>query len=133
MRSAYVCFVLCTIANYQYFQNRNLQMFWKCCFQKQPTQCCPLVKVLWKYTANIQENTHVDVRFQQSCFTTCFATLLKSNFGMGVLLQICYRFSQHLFPSTPLDSCFCVFMKANVKYGFVQENDCKSFHEFMQN
>ena len=26
------------------------------------------------------------------------ATLLKSHFGMGDLLYICYRFSEHLFP-----------------------------------
>ena len=36
----------------------------------------------------------------------CFATLLKSHFGMGVLLYICCIFSEHLFLRTPLDGCF---------------------------
>ena len=44
------------------------------------TQKCSYEKLLWKYAANLQENT--EVRFQQSCK----ATLLKSHFGMGVLL-----------------------------------------------
>ena len=34
-------------------------------------------------------------------------TLLKLHFGMGVLLQICCEFSQHLFLRTSLDGCFC--------------------------
>ena len=33
-------------------------------------------------------------------------TLLKSHFGMGVLLQICCIFSEHIFLRTPLDGCF---------------------------
>ena len=36
-----------------------------------------------------------------------FATLLKSHFGMGVLLQICCIFSEDLFLRTPLGGCFC--------------------------
>ena len=51
-------------------------------------QSCSLEKVFWKYTANLQENAH--------------ATLLKSHFGMGVLLQICCMISEHLFLRTPL-------------------------------
>ena len=39
-------------------------------------------KVFWKYAANLQENTHAKVLLQE----ICFATLLKSHFGMGVLL-----------------------------------------------
>ena len=35
-------------------------------------------KVFWKYTANLQENSHAEVWFQ--------ATLLNLHFGMGVLL-----------------------------------------------
>ena len=46
------------------------------------TQRCSLEKVYWKYAANLQENTHAEMWFQQSYF----ATLLISNFGMGVLL-----------------------------------------------
>ena len=39
----------------------------------------------------------------------CFATLLKSQFGMGVLLQMCSIFSDHLFLRTPLDGCFWIY------------------------
>ena len=39
-------------------------------------------KEFQKYPANLQENTHAKVSFQQSCL----AVLLKSHFGMGVLL-----------------------------------------------
>ena len=39
-------------------------------------------KVFWKYAANLQENTHAEVRFQW----ICFATLLKSHLGNGFLL-----------------------------------------------
>ena len=38
-----------------------------------------------------------------------YKTLLKSHFGMGVLLQICYIFSEHLFLGAPLDGCFCLY------------------------
>ena len=37
------------------------------------------IKLLCKYAANWQENTHAKAWFQLSCF----ATLLKSHFGMG--------------------------------------------------
>ena len=37
---------------------------------------------------------------------SCFAALLKSHFGMVVLLQICCIFSEHLFLRTPLGDCF---------------------------
>ena len=52
-----------------------------------------LSKVFWKYAANLQENTHAEVRFQKSCK----ATLLKSDFGMGVLLYICCIFSERFY------------------------------------
>ena len=42
------------------------------------------------YSDNLQENTHAKLWFQSSCF----ATLLKSHFGMDVL-------------RTPLNDCFC--------------------------
>ena len=45
------------------------------------------------------------MRFQQRCK----ATLLKSHFGIGILLQICCIFSEHLFLRTPLDGCFCAY------------------------
>ena len=43
---------------------------------------CSYKKVFGKYAANLQENTHAEDRFQQSCL----ANLLKLHFGMGVLL-----------------------------------------------
>ena len=45
-------------------------------------QRCSYKKVFWRYAENLQENTHTEVQYQQSCF----ATLLKSHFRMGVLL-----------------------------------------------
>ena len=39
-------------------------------------------KVFWKYAANLKENTRVELQFQKSCK----ANLLKSYFGMSVLL-----------------------------------------------
>ena len=39
----------------------------------------------------------------------CFATLLKSHFDTGVLVQISWIFSEHLFLRTPLGGCFCLF------------------------
>ena len=41
-----------------------------------------LEKVFWKFAANLQKNIHAEVWFQYSCF----AILLKSHIGMGVLL-----------------------------------------------
>ena len=35
------------------------------------------------------------------------ATLSKSHFGMSVLLQICFIFSEYLFLKTPFGGCFC--------------------------
>ena len=46
------------------------------------TQPCSMKKVFWKYAANLQGITHVEVWFQWNCL----ANLLKSHFGMGVLL-----------------------------------------------
>ena len=37
---------------------------------------------------------------------TLIATLLKSQFGMGVLLYVCCIFSEYLFLKIPLDGCF---------------------------
>ena len=61
-------------------------------FQRQPFK-----GVLRKRCSeNLPENTHAE------------ATLLKSHFRMGVLLQICCIFSAHLFLRTPLMGCFWV-------------------------
>ena len=43
-----------------------------------------------------ERNTHAEVRFQLSYK----ATLLKSHFGMGVLLYFYSLFSEHLFLNT---------------------------------
>ena len=43
---------------------------------------CSQEKVFRKYTGNLQENTHAEVRFQKKCF----ATLLNSYFNTGILL-----------------------------------------------
>ena len=51
-------------------------------FQKQPFQRCSYKTLFWKYAANLQENAHAEVWFQQS-FN---ATLLISQFDMDVLL-----------------------------------------------
>ena len=60
--------------------------------------------VIWKYAANLLENNYAEVWYQQSCK----ANLLKSHFGMGViLLQIWRIFSEHIFKRTPLGGCFC--------------------------
>ena len=46
-------------------------------------------------------------------------TLLKSHFGMGVLLWICCIFSEHLVLRTPLDGCFWIY---NFCYWIVYHN-----------
>ena len=48
-----------------------------------------VLKICGKFT----ENDHAEVQFQLSCF----ATLVKSHFGIGVLLQICCIFSERFF------------------------------------
>ena len=60
--------------------------------------------MFWKYAANIQESTYAKVWFQKSCK----ATLLKSYFGIGVLLYICCIFSKYHFLKTPLEGCFWI-------------------------
>ena len=46
----------------------------------------------------------------------CKATLLKSHFGMGVLLQMCCIFSEHLFLRIPLDGCFWTVKEITGKF-----------------
>ena len=65
-----------------YFQKKHLS--------EAAVSRCSLKKVFWKYAANLLENTHEEVQFQ--------AILLKSHFGMGVLLQICCIFLRTPFP-----------------------------------
>ena len=75
-------------------------------YQKQPSRCV-LRKRCSENTQQVYRgtNTHAKVRFQESFardLLKCFATLLKSHFGMGVLLQICCIFPEQLFIRTPL-------------------------------
>ena len=58
---------------------------------------CSHKKVFWKYTLNLQENTHAEVHF---------STLLKSHFTMGALLLIQCILSEKLFLRTPLEGLF---------------------------
>ena len=61
-----------------------------------------LGKGVLKRCSQLQESTHAKGWFQY----TCFATLLKSHFGMGALLSLCCIFSEDLFLRTPLGGCF---------------------------
>ena len=75
---------------------------------------CSCKNVFWKFAADLQENTHAEVRFQQRGK----ATLLRSQFGMGVVPKICYIFSEHLFLRTTLDGCFWrVYLKRYTRKG----------------
>ena len=62
-----------------YFRDIKDGIFWS---TEAALQTCSREKVFWKYAENLQENTHAEVWFQWSCF----ATLLKSDFGKGVFL-----------------------------------------------
>ena len=86
-------------------------------------------KVFWKYAANSQENTHAEVRYQYSCS----ATLLKSHFGMGVLLYICCTFSEYLFLETPLSGCFWVSLVfGSVNAWFVTALNEEAYSNYFQ-
>ena len=80
--------------------------------------------MFWKYVANLQENIHAKE-----------ATLLKSHFGMAVLLQICCIFSKNLFLRTPLDGCFWMYddTKRNEHYLSVLYNlfNYRQHHQFI--
>ena len=39
----------------------------------------------------------------------CQSVIFNSHFGMGVSLEICCIFSEHIFLRTPLEGCFCWF------------------------
>ena len=72
-------------------------------------------KVFRKYGVNLQENNHVEMRFQQSYN----ATLLKSHFGMGVLLSFCRILLEKLFPRTPLEGCFWFLLESSPNFIFI--------------
>ena len=60
-----------------------------------------VLNICWKFTGE----HYPEVWFQYSCK----AFLMKSHFGMAVLLWICCIFSARLFRRTPLDGCFWNF------------------------
>ena len=66
-----------------------------------------------KTSKNQNESNRPDVFFTKGVLKICskfetdwFATLLKSHFGIAILLQICCIFSEHPFLRTTLDDCF---------------------------
>ena len=56
------------------------------------------------------------------------ATLLKSHFGMGALLYICYIFSEHLFLRTPQGGYFWLMIKIWLSKS-IAEHSVKLFSE----
>ena len=56
-----------------------------------------LGKDVLKYAVTLQENPQ-----------SCFATLLKSHFSIGVLLKISCIFSENLSLRTSMGGCFCI-------------------------
>ena len=70
---------------------------------------------MFLYTENLQENIHAEVSFQQSCK----ATLLKSHFGLRVLL-CCAAY----FQNTPPKGCFCYFILKQKLSGVLQNSFC---------
>ena len=73
--------------------------------------CCTFV--FWHITSQKQP---------PEVFFTTFRTLLKSHFGMGVLLCICCIFSDHLFLRLPLAKCFCTPLMLVSRHFFVKAN-----------
>ena len=64
---------------------------------------CSYKEVFWKHTENLLENTHAEVRFQQSYK----ATLLKSHFGMFFFFHVnILPVFRTPFLRTPLEDCF---------------------------
>ena len=57
-----------------------------------------VLKVCSKLTGEHPYQSVISIKLQSN--------LLKSHFGMGVLLQICCIFSEHLVLRTPLNGCF---------------------------
>ena len=79
-------------------QSRN--KFW----QEAALYRCSYKKMFWEYAAHLQENTHAEVLFQWSSKVT----LLKSQLSMGIPLQICCIFPEHLFLRTPAEGYMTV-------------------------
>ena len=78
--------------------------FFKFKMQKQPFRGVPRKKCSENMQAIYRRTPMPKCDFTK----VVFATLLKSHFGMGVLLCIYCIFSEHLFVGTPLNRCFCI-------------------------
>ena len=64
-------------------------------------------------------------------FNKVEAILLKSHFGMGVLLQICCIFSEHLFSRTPQSGCFCISIVHGLKWAKAKLHSAKFLDKHM--
>ena len=62
--------------------------------------------MFWKYAVSFPENTHAKVQLQWSCK----AALLKSHFGIGVILHIFRTFSSEHFWSTASVISLSIFL-----------------------
>ena len=69
--------------------------------QKQPSRSALRKRCSKKYAANLQENTHAEVRFIEICNFT--EIVLRH----GCSPVICCIFTEHLFLRASLDGCFC--------------------------
>ena len=71
-------------------------------FRKQPS-----IRVLKENGSKNMQQIHRRTPMRKHDFNKV-STLLKSYFGMGILLQICCIFSEHLLLRTSLNDCFRV-------------------------
>ena len=96
-------YVYMAVATYFYYEKVHRTML----TQRQPSR-----GVLKKRCSeNIQET------YRRIPMPNCFATLLKSHFSMGIFLQICSIFSEHLFLKTRLDGYFCLLQLCHTQAG----------------
>ena len=75
---------------------------WTQKFRKQPSR----VVLRKKCSENMQQIYRRTPKLKCDFNKIAEQLLLKSHFGMGVLLQICCIFPEHLFLRTALDGCF---------------------------
>lgn len=94
-----------TIIRYPIFNISELQK------NERNSWCCPFV--FWHIASQTQPS---------EVFSTTFRTLLKSDFGLGVLLCICCIFSDDLFLRLPLEKCFCTPLMLVSRHFFVKAN-----------
>ena len=61
----------------------------------------------------------------------CMTTLLKSHFGMSVLLYICCIFSEQLFLGTPLGGCFYKYVLI-IRFKKISKQQRETFKEILR-